>query len=358
MAILEKKILITIHNNHKHYVNLGYELPIDESSRGKFKTKLGGQLLVRVEDLPENSNIKVTKICDLCGEQINNILYFSIVKQRKNNNGKDFCKKCSNRIKTIKKAKNNSLLLKFPELSSEWVECLEEGCKNYTPDMVTPLSNYTVLWKCSECNHLWKARVSDRSLGSGCPSCWGRVVSDKNRLSLLFPELTFEWHPYNNGKLSPDDVTYSSHKEVWWLCEKDHEWSTPVHSRTIMNTNCPECAESKGEKRVRRWLESNKISFIPQKEFNGLTGLGGKNLSYDFFLLDYNLLVEYQGQFHDGNGNQYMKLNLERQKIHDDRKRKYAKNRNLELLEIWYWDYDNIEQILNEKLGGIKCQEV
>ena len=29
-----------------------------------------------------------------------------------------------------------------------------------------------------------------------------------------------------------------------------------------------------------------------------------------------------------------------------------AINNNIELLEIWYWDYDNIEKILNEKLNN------
>ena len=35
---------------------------------------------------------------------------------------------------------------------------------------------------------------------------------------------------------------------------------------------------------------------------------------------------------------------------HDKRKREYAKDHNIKLLEIWYWDYDNIEEILNKEL--------
>jgi hypothetical protein len=356
MAILEKEILINLHNNHQYYIDLGYEITKNEKSRGKFKTELGTKILVKVDDLPESSNIKVTKICDSCGEKINNVLYFSIVKQRKNNNGKDYCKKCRNRMKSIEKAKNNSLFLKYPDLASQWVKCLEEGCEEYTPEMITPLSNYAVLWKCLDCSHTWTARISDRSLGSGCPACWGRVVSDKNRLSLHYPELINEWHPIKNGDLTPNEVTYSSHKEIWWICKHGHEWSTPVHSRTIMKSNCPECAESKGEKRIRRWLESEKFSFIPQRVFNGLTGLGGKNLSYDFHLPEFNLLIEYQGEFHDGNGNEYIKLNLEKQQMHDERKRNYASEQNIDLLEIWYWDFDNIESILTNKL--IKKEEM
>lgn len=35
---------------------------------------------------------------------------------------------------------------------------------------------------------------------------------------------------------------------------------------------------------------------------------------------------------------------------HDKRKRNYAKEHNINLLEIWYYDIDNIEDILLERL--------
>ena len=37
---------------------------------------------------------------------------------------------------------------------------------------------------------------------------------------------------------------------------------------------------------------------------------------------------------------------FEIQKEHDRRKREYAKSHGIDLLEIWYWDFDNIEDIL------------
>jgi hypothetical protein len=119
-----------------------------------------------------------------------------------------------------------------------------------------------------------------------------------------------------------------------------------------MESNCPECAETKGEKRIRKWLEAQKTLFIPQKEFDGLIGVGGGNLSYDFYLPKQNILIEYQGQFHDGSGNDYMKENLDKQQEHDRRKKEFAKQKVIELLEIWYWDFDNIEEILIKRLQG------
>jgi hypothetical protein len=110
------------------------------------------------------------------------------------------------------------------------------------------------------------------------------------------------------------------------------------------------CNESKGEKRAREWLKQNNIKFESQKEFNGLLGLGGGNLSYDFYLTAQNTLIEYQGEFHDGTANRQNDDEYRIQQEHDKRKREYALNNNIDLLEIWYWDFDRIEEILEMKL--------
>lgn len=78
--------------------------------------------------------------------------------------------------------------------------------------------------------------------------------------------------------------------------------------------------------------------------------MGYGKLSYDFWLINYNILIEYQGQFHDGGAGEYTKINLKKQQEHDRRKKEYAKNNNIELLEIWYWDFDKIEEILTNKI--------
>jgi hypothetical protein len=353
MSILEKRVWVLLNNNHNYYKELGYTIPTSESSKGKFKAIRGAKILVDVFHLPKSSNIELTKICDECDKVIKNTPYFAIVKQRKNNNGKDVCKACSIRSREITKAKTNPLAAIYEDLVKEWVKCLETGCSNYSPDMVSVKSNYYVLWSCSkdDCDCQWEAKISDRTNGSGCPACWGRIVSDKNRLSLFFPELNKEWNYFRNGSLTPNDFTYSSHKRVWWICEHKHEWETPVYSRTITKANCPICSESKGEKRIREWLESNNISFTPQQIYPNLNGVGGKPLSYDFYLNKQNILIEYQGEFHDGSGNNdYTKLNIKTQQEHDKRKRDYSKENDIDLLEIWYWDFENIEKILTMKL--------
>ena len=118
--------------------------------------------------------------------------------------------------------------------------------------------------------------------------------------------------------------------------------------------SCPVCNQSKGEKRIEKWLLDNHLTkdrnYIFQKQFNNLLGLGGGKLSYDFYLPNHNLLIEYQGEFHDGTAKHQSKLSYKRQQEHDRRKRKFALNNNINLLEIWYYDFDNIEKILTKEL--------
>ena len=40
---------------------------------------------------------------------------------------------------------------------------------------------------------------------------------------------------------------------------------------------------------------------------------------------------------------------FEYQQEHDRRKKEYAQKNNIKFLEIWYWDIDKIEEILNKE---------
>ena len=130
----------------------------------------------------------------------------------------------------------------------------------------------------------------------------------------------------------------------------NHTWSAKAHSLIGKRdaTGCPVCNTSKGELKIMSYFEDNGIPFEWHKSYDGLIGTGGGLLSYDFYLPNSNTLIEYQGEFHDGTAPYQTKAQFEYQKEHDRRKREYAKNNNITLLEIWYKDFDNIEQILEE----------
>ena len=66
-----------------------------------------------------------------------------------------------------------------------------------------------------------------------------------------------------------------------------------------------------------------------------------------------NLCIEYDGRQHFEpveffGGKEQFKI----QKINDKLKDTYCRNNNIDLLRIPYWEFDNIDEILDSFLGG------
>ena len=141
----------------------------------------------------------------------------------------------------------------------------------------------------------------------------------------------------------------NSHTKLLVQCDKGHKYEVTFDNFKT-GYRCPICNVSKGERRIIDWLDDNNIEYIYEKTFEKLLGVGGGNLSYDFYLPNYNLLIEYQGEYHDGSVLNETKEQFEKQQEHDRRKREYAKDNRYNLLEIWNWDFDNIEEILEKYL--------
>lgn len=176
------------------------------------------------------------------------------------------------------------------------------------------------------------------------------------------------------GKLtviSHDDIKYENYKKEnsisrhFWICECECGNLTSVSTGVLNNGHTLSCGclNSKNELILQNILNKHNINYIPQMKYDNLLGVGNGQLSYDFYLPKYNILIEYQGEFHDGN-TRYNNINkdefLEKLKVqqeHDKRKREYAKLHNINLLEIWYYEHKNdteLEKLLLNKIKKIK----
>ena len=105
-------------------------------------------------------------------------------------------------------------------------------------------------------------------------------------------------------------------------------WVTP--NKVQEGQHCPFCKISQGENLIRSVLTNAGIEFEMQKKFDDLKGLGGRKLSYDFFLPHNNLLIEFQGEQHEkpvvfkGLTKKKAEEKFIKQQEHDRRKREYA----------------------------------
>ena len=74
-------------------------------------------------------------------------------------------------------------------------------------------------------------------------SSYRQALADGS-LAALHPELAREWHPTRNGTLTPDMFLARSNQQVWWVCERGHEWPAKIDSR-VRGTGCPYCTNRK-----------------------------------------------------------------------------------------------------------------
>lgn len=147
-------------------------------------------------------------------------------------------------------------------------------------------------------------------------------------------------------------IYVSTDKKVIIICKKHGIFKkTPWYH--IHGEGCPSCSSSYGEQRIERFLKKNNIEFNKQKRFN--TCRDKRPLPFDFYLQQYNMLIEYDGPQHfhhvegiiKGNYDEYLLI-----KYHDNIKDTWSKENNIDLLRISYLDRSNIEKIIENKINS------
>ena len=100
----------------------------------------------------------------------------------------------------------------------------------------------------------------------------------------------------------------------------------------IIYGKCFYCNESQGERAVRLYLEKNKIRYIQEYTFKDCKYK--KELPFDFYLPDYNTVIEYQGEQHFREILFFEKL--EDRQLKDKIKREYCIKNGIREIEIKY----------------------
>ena len=131
------------------------------------------------------------------------------------------------------------------------------------------------------------------------------------------------------------------------------EWKTRGVNLT-QGHGCPNCATSKFELDVEKVLDKWKLSKTIQYRYNDCRDI--IPLPFDFYLNEYNILIEVDGEGH------YMPIRrgsmtdndaenqLRKIQYHDKIKTEYCESNHIILIRIPYWERDDIEYYLFNKL--------
>jgi hypothetical protein len=149
--------------------------------------------------------------------------------------------------------------------------------------------------KCDK--HGWfRQRVASHKNGSGCLECSYELIGDRTRVTYkIWKKQSAEVHGdlYDYSKVKWID----QYTDVLIGCKKpDHGffYQEPVsHKR---GSGCPKCNHSSGERFIFNWLNKMEIDFFTQHTFPDLKYKS--QLKCDFFIPDYNLVIEYNGRQH------------------------------------------------------------
>lgn len=275
-------------------------------------------------------------------------------------------------------------------------------------------SKIKVLCKCKLDGYEWMQRPNDLQQGHGCPKCnnYNKMTNEEfleefykinntieiksiyvNRRTPLLCKCKndgYEWnaYPYDllnnrcgcrrclkheqyttdefrnimkgiNSNISIIGEYKNSKTPIECMCKicGTTFFPQPANLKNSM-TGCPTCngKDSILERNVKSILEKYNIKYKYQKRYTGLVGIGGKPLSYDFYLPDYNKVIECQGEQHFKSvkyfgGDEKYNTQIE----HDKRKKEYAYKHNIGMIELTYKDKNNEESILKNLLNLEKC---
>lgn len=243
-----------------------------------------------------NNKIKICIICPIHGE----------FWQRPNDHlNKHGCPKCSHRS--------------YKKTTDEFVDDARKvhGDK-YDYSKVRYLNNLTKVIITCPIHGDFEQSPSGHLQGYGCPACGGV----KKGTTETFIERAKEIH---GNKYDYIETIYTTaFNKVKIICPVHGVFYQVAHEH-LRGCGCPKCGQSHMETDVMNYLEGKRIKYIPQYKYDNQHKLS----SLDFYLPDYKIGIECQGEQHfepvdfGNNGKEYAEewfiKNLSRDKTKFDR---------------------------------------
>ena len=190
-------------------------------------------------------------------------------------------------------------------------------------------------------------------LKCGCPVCAGypNKLSAEQRKANWVKRCKKKY----NDRFDYSQFVYVNNDTKGLVTCKEHHYSYMIDPWMHLRGagGCPFCTGSEGEVHIRTWLENHHINFVPQYSIpNENLFCKRKHLMVDFYLPDYRMFIEMNGEQHYKNIAYFHQdsWTFEDQQIRDESLRQYSKRHNVRLLVIKYDEIKKIPKILSAAL--------
>ncbi len=337
MIVENQKIdIILTRHNINIYKKLGYD-----------NLNVGDVLSIGIEDLSNGSNIKVDVVCDYCNEIIP-VRYRDYVAYKFD---KYSCKSCRQKKTSEYNLKQRQESLYIRALNY----CNKMGYKLLTKQEDILTAETRVIYECPK-HGIHETKIYTLIDEHECWDCSYERRSNKSRKSA--DDVYNDFKQHGGILLNKDEYLEWNCKNLRVVCEKCGEVFITSYCAFMMHGGqlCPKCAStiSRGEYAIKKYLENNNIKFYMQFRFHNCRTT--VPLPFDFYLPDYNVCIEYDGEGHykpikRGNiSDEQAQEILNDVKHRDEIKTVYCRKNEIKLLRIPYWEFNNINDYLNNKL--------
>lgn len=181
-----------------------------------------------------------------------------------------------------------------------------------------------------------------------CKHCRGEYMSEIQRKSedVFLQELKNR----HKGKLVCNSAYVNTHTKIDFECTACEIVFSAEPNAVLRISGCPECSSSWGEKYTKQYLIENEVLFEVQKTFPGCKDK--KLLKFDFYLPEYNMLIEYDGKQHFEPVEFFGGVTSYEEQVRKDKiKTEYARRERIKLVRIPYTvTGDSIAEVLNRSI--------
>lgn len=176
--------------------------------------------------------------------------------------------------------------------------------------------------------------------GFGCPVCSHESVS-KDTEKFISDLKDVYGNDYDYSKVE----YYNTKTKVKLICPRHGIFEKTPNSLLTDKGGCPVCKESNGERAIRIYLEKNNIEFVREYKLDGYL------YRWDFYLPKQKLFIEFNGLQHYQPVEIFGGIkSLLEVKQRDAKKRSLAKKYKIKQIEIPYYKYSKVNDILDKEI--------